>query len=72
MSHASDRVLTLLRQLILRACSLATRSAGIKIAISMAMIAITTNSSISVNAFVFIATLLSQQKYLKGLGEKAT
>jgi hypothetical protein len=47
------------------AWSLASRKAGKRIAISIAMIAITTNSSISVKAFFPIGFFPFQQKVLK-------
>ncbi len=49
MNHAIVRDLTLLTQWTLRPWSLAERKAGIRTAIKMAIIAITTNSSIKVN-----------------------
>jgi len=49
MNHAIARVLTLLTQWTRRPWSLAALKAGMRIAIKMAIIAITTNSSISVN-----------------------
>lgn len=51
ISHASVSVLTLARQWIRRPWSLAALKAGTSIDISIAMIAITTSSSISVKAF---------------------
>ncbi len=50
ISHARRRVLALPRQVMLRACSLATFKDGIRIAMSTAMMAMTTSSSIRVNA----------------------
>jgi hypothetical protein len=58
MSHARVSVLTLLRQVMLRACSLAFRSEGMRIAISTAIMAMTTNSSIKVKALFLICVLV--------------